>query len=241
LSQDAKTRSLPRHIAIIMDGNGRWAKARGLSRSEGHRAGVRAIEPIVRACGDRGIEALTLYAFSTENWKRPRDEVSTLMDLMREFFTLKLPAMIEAGVRIRVLGDRAGVPTAQRMLIERAESMTQMNTGISLNIAFNYGGRAELVTAAKSIARKAAKGEIDPESVDESAIERELYTRDLPPLDLLIRTSGEMRVSNFLLYQLAYAEMSFIDECWPDFSEAVLARELARYSNRERRFGGLST
>lgn len=232
---------LPRHIAIIMDGNGRWGEEHGVGRSGGHREGVRIIEPIVRRCGDLGIESLTLFALSTENWKRPKSEVETLMELMREFFHTKLLPMFQAGVRIRVLGERASLPAMQRSIIERAEAMTADNRGISLNIAFNYGSRSEIVNAAKRLAAKVAQAKLAVDDISQERFEEELYTADLPPVDLLIRTGGETRVSNFLLYQLAYAELSFIPEYWPDFSETILLRELQRYGSRERRFGGLGT
>ena len=234
-----KKEGLPAHIAIIMDGNGRWGQRRGLSRSEGHRQGVRAIEPIVSACDALGIEALTLFAFSSENWKRPKDEIDVLMELMREFLDAKLGAMIRAGVKVRVLGRREGLPLMQRGLIERAESMTGKNVGVSLNIAFNYGARDELVDAARCLAVRAVRGEIDPQDITQEMLERELTTAGLPPVDLLIRTGGESRVSNFLLYQLAYAELSFIPELWPDFTPEVLQRELDGYAKKERRYGGL--
>ncbi len=239
MSDKKEPPEIPRHIAIIMDGNGRWAKERGLERSQGHREGVKAIEPIVTACDGLGVKALTLYAFSTENWNRPKTEIDVLMELLREFFALKIPAMVKAGVRVRVLGDKKTIPAAQRALMDSAEAMTARNTGIVLNIAFNYGARSEIAAAARSLADKARRGQIDPEAIDENVLDREMYTAGLPPVDLMIRTGGETRLSNFLLYQLAYAELSFIPEYWPEFSVQVLAREIEKFAQRERRYGGL--
>lgn len=231
-------KKLPEHIAIIMDGNGRWATARGLTRAQGHRAGVRAIEDVVRVCDRLGIKTLTLYAFSTENWSRPPLEVGTLMALFSEFFTLKLADLLANNVRIRMLGDRKSVPGPQRMMIEAAENKSRDNTGLTLNIAFNYGAHREIFSAAQAMARRVLREGLDPESLTQKDLERELY--DATPVDLLIRTGGESRVSNFLLYQLAYAEMSFVPEYWPDFDEVALLREIDRFQSRDRRFGGLN-
>lgn len=228
---------MPRHIAIIMDGNGRWAKMRGMPRAYGHRQGVAALEPIIEACGQWGVEALTLFAFSTENWARPKDEIHALMGLIVEFFNKKIDELDQKGVCIRMLGDLDGVPETQRAAAREAERRTAENTGLKLNIALNYGSRQELVRAAQALAKKCAEGSLRPEEIDERALENELYTRGLPPVDLLIRTSGEMRISNFLLYQCAYAEFLFMPEYWPDFSREVFARALAEYASRSRRFG----
>lgn len=228
---------MPRHVAVIMDGNGRWAKKRGMPRAFGHRAGVNALEPIIEACGQWGIEALTLYAFSTENWARPKDEVAALMGLINEFFDKKIDELDQKGVCIRMLGDMDGVPEAQRRVAREAMARTEKNTGLKLNIALNYGSRQEILRAAKALAQRCADGDLTPEAIDEAAFEAELYTSGLPQVDLLIRTSGEERVSNFLLYQIAYAEFVFVPECWPDFTQEVFARALKTYAGRDRRYG----
>lgn len=228
---------VPRHIAIIMDGNGRWAKKRGMPRAFGHRQGVAALEPIIEACGEWGVSALTLFAFSTENWARPKDEVTALMGLIVEFFNKKIDELDQKGVCIRMLGDMSGVPEVQRSVAKQAMERTKSNAGLKLNIALNYGSRQEIVRAARSLAQQCLDGELLPEEIDEHAFEEELYTKGLPPVDLLIRTSGEERISNFLLYQCAYAEFVFVPECWPDFSEDVFARVLEIYARRDRRFG----
>ncbi len=228
---------MPRHVAIIMDGNGRWAKAHGMPRAWGHRQGVVALEPIISSCGAWGIEALTLFAFSTENWARPKDEVAQLMGLIVEFFNKKIDELDQKGVCIRMLGDLAGVPQVQRETARQAMERTKNNAGLKLNIALNYGGRQEIVRAAQRLAAKCASGEMTPEDIGETAFEGELYTSGLPMVDLLIRTSGEERLSNFLLYQCAYAEFVFVKENWPDFSPAVFAAALDAYARRDRRFG----
>jgi undecaprenyl diphosphate synthase len=228
---------MPRHVAIIMDGNGRWAKAHGMPRAWGHRQGVIALEPIITLCGQWGIEALTLFAFSTENWARPKDEVAQLMGLIVEFFNKKIDELDQKGVCIRLLGDLSGVPQVQRETANLAMARTRNNGGLKLNIALNYGGRQEIVRAARRLAQKCRDGEIAPEGIDEAAFEAELYTAGLPMVDLLIRTSGEERLSNFLLYQCAYAEFVFVKENWPDFSGAVFASALETYARRDRRFG----
>lgn len=228
---------MPRHVAVIMDGNGRWAKKRGMPRAFGHRAGVNVLEPIIEACGQWGIEALTLYAFSTENWARPKDEVAALMGLINEFFDKKIDELDQKGVCIRMLGDMDGVPEAQRRVAREAMARTEKNTGLKLNIALNYGSRQEILRAAKALAQRCADGDLTPEAIDEVAFEAELYTSGLPQVDLLIRTSGEERVSNFLLYQIAYAEFVFVPECWPDFTQEVFARALKTYAGRDRRYG----
>ncbi|MCR4885650.1 MAG: di-trans,poly-cis-decaprenylcistransferase, partial [Clostridiales bacterium] len=199
------TEALPRHVAIIMDGNGRWAKAHKIKVALGHRKGVEALRSIIRESSDLGIEALSLYAFSTENWRRSPQEVEALMGLLLEYFTSEIDELDEKNVRIRILGDKDGMPEKQRAALFNAEARTADNTGLKLNIAINYGSRAELVRAARRLAEKAVKGEIAPESIDDAMFADELYTAGLPDVDLLIRTSGEMRLSNFLLYQCAYA------------------------------------
>ncbi|WP_332811399.1 isoprenyl transferase [Sphingomonas sp.] len=229
---------MPRHVAIIMDGNGRWAKARGLPRVAGHRAGAEAARKVLRAAGDAGVECLTLYAFSSENWKRSGDEIDSLMGLLRLYIGRELNALHAEGVRLKIIGDHRKFPAETAKMVDQAVAKTAGNTKRTLVIALNYGSRAELVHAARAIAERAAAGEIDPGAIDETAIEAELDTAELPPLDLLIRTSGEHRLSNFLLWQAAYAELLFVDTLWPDFDGAAFAAALADYAGRERRFGG---
>ncbi|MBS0283821.1 MAG: isoprenyl transferase [Proteobacteria bacterium] len=230
---------LPRHVAIIMDGNGRWAKKRFLPRVAGHRAGVEAVRAVSRAARAMGIEALTLYAFSSENWRRPEEEVGDLMGLLRLFIRSDLAELVRENVRLRVIGDFRRFPSDVVALIEDALARTAANTGPVLAIALNYGGQAELTTAAQRLAARAVAGELDPASIEPAMIEAELETRDLPPLDLLIRTSGEHRLSNFLLWQAAYAELLFVDMLWPDFGAAELEAAVADFGRRQRRFGGL--
>ncbi|MBO4925239.1 MAG: isoprenyl transferase [Clostridia bacterium] len=229
---------LPRHVAIIMDGNGRWAKAHKIKVALGHRKGVEALRAIIRESSDLGIEALSLYAFSTENWRRSPQEVEALMGLLLEYFTSEIDELDEKNVRIRILGDKDGMPDKQRAALINAEARTRNNTGLNLNIAVNYGGRAELARAARRLAEKAVRGEIAPEDIGEDALADELYTAGLPDVDLLIRTSGEMRLSNFLLYQCAYAEFLFPETLWPDFGLEDYHAALAAFAGRDRRFGG---
>jgi len=226
---------LPAHVAVIMDGNGRWAKKRGLPRSAGHRAGVERVRTIIRMSSDIGIRYLTLYAFSTENWKRPADEVNTLMSLLVEYLTKELPELHEKRVRIRTLGDISALPQNVQAEIARAVETTKNNTGLTVNMAINYGGRQELV----AVIRRALTEGVPPEKVDEDWISSALQTAGEPDPDLMIRTSGETRISNFLLYQLAYAELYFTDTYWPDFDEAEYAKALADFAGRDRRFGGV--
>ena len=233
------TGPLPRHVAIIMDGNGRWAKARRLPRIAGHRRGVEAVRRIVRQAGEIGLEVLTLYAFSSENWRRPVEEVSDLMGLLRHFIRADLKEIAEAGVRIRVIGDYRAFQDDLVKLIDDAIHRTAANTGMTLVIALNYGSHNEIARAARALATRARAGEIDPGSISADMIAAELDTADIPPVDLLIRTSGERRLSNFLLWQAAYAELLFVETLWPDFGEAELAQALDDFSRRERRFGGL--
>lgn len=229
----------PRHVAIIMDGNGRWAKARRLPRIAGHKQGVEAVRRITRAARRLGIEVLTLYAFSSENWRRPEEEVRDLMGLLRHFLKVELNELVAEGVRLRVIGQYRALSPDLVDMIDQAMAKTAASNGPTLVIALNYGAQAELVAAAQALATRAARGEIAPEAIDEAMIEGALETRDLPPLDLLIRTSGEQRLSNFLLWQAAYAELLFVDTLWPDFDEAALAEAISHFGQRERRFGGL--
>ena len=222
-----------------MDGNGRWAKARGLPRVVGHQAGVEALKSTLRQCSDWGIGALTAYAFSTENWSRPGDEVNFLMTLFEGVLQKELRSLEEEQVRIRFLGDLDGLPEKLQHLIDEATERTAKNSGIHFNVCTNYGGRRELVRAAQRLAKKAASGMIDPEAIDENSFARELFTAGDQDPDLLIRTSGEYRISNFLLWQLAYAEIHVTDVFWPDFNADVLKQALLDYQGRNRRFGGL--
>ena len=229
---------LPRHVAIIMDGNGRWAKQHMLKVAMGHRAGVEALRSIIRESSDLGIEALSLFAFSTENWRRSETEVAALMQLLLEYFSSEIDELDENNVRIRILGEKEGLPSPQREALYRAEERTKDNTGLNLCIAINYGGRQELVRAARILAEKVRAGEMAPEDIDEQALSDCLYTGGLPDVDLLIRTSGEMRLSGFLLYQCAYAEFEFPEKLWPDFTLEDYHRELEVFASRDRRFGG---
>lgn len=224
---------LPAHIAIIMDGNGRWAQARGLPRTDGHRAGADAVRTVVRECRRLGIPHLTLYAFSSENWNRPKTEISALFGLLLEFLGAEVPRMEEQGIRLRVLGDLDGLPLAQRGALRHAMARTAACADMTLNLALNYGGRAELVRAARALA---AEG-LPPEAITEEALAARLDTAGQPDPDLLIRTSGELRLSNFLLYQCAYSELHFTPVLWPDFGAAELAAALEDYAGRSRRFG----
>ena len=222
-----------------MDGNGRWAKARGLPRVVGHQAGVEALKSTLRQCSDWGIGALTAYAFSTENWSRPGDEVNFLMTLFEGVLQKELRSLEEEQVRIRFLGDLDGLPEKLQQLIDDATERTAKNSGIHFNVCTNYGGRRELVRAAQRLAKQAASGTLDPETIDENSFARELFTVGDQDPDLLIRTSGEFRISNFLLWQLAYAEIHVTDVFWPDFNADVLKQALLDYQGRNRRFGGL--
>ena len=232
---------LPRHVAIIMDGNGRWAQARGMSRSAGHAAGTEALRDIIRASDDWGIEALSLYAFSTENWARSKEEVSALMALLLKYFSSEIDELDEKNVRITILGDVDGLPETQREAVVSAMERTRDNTGLKLNIALNYGGRAELTRAARLLAEQVKEGALDPEDIDEDVFAQQLYTAGSPDVDLLIRTSGEQRLSNFLPWQTTYAEFVFDTVNWPDFDRARYMKCLQVYADRDRRFGGVKS
>lgn len=229
---------LPRHVGVIMDGNGRWAKKHGVKVAMGHRAGTEALREIIRHTSNLGIEALTVYAFSTENWRRAADEVAALMQLILEFFASEIDELEAENVRILILGDKDGMPARQREVLLEAEQRTAVNTGLKLNICINYGGRDELARAAREIAALAAAGQLHPDDVNEELIGRHLYTAGQPDVDLMIRTSGEMRLSNFMLWQCAYAEFLFPKTLWPDFDVKAYDDALLAYGGRERRFGG---
>ena len=228
----------PRHVAIIMDGNGRWARERGLPRIEGHKAGAESVRRIVSACADFGIEFLTLYAFSTENWKRPPKEVRGLMNLLGDSIERNLDELNEKGIRIRLLGRTSRIPSRTKRKLDTAVAKTAGNTKGNLIIALNYGGRAEIADAAAEIAKLAAAGKLSPSSIDEKTFAAHLYAPDIPDPDLLIRTSGESRLSNFLLWQLSYSELYFTDTLWPDFGREDFEAAIRAFHSRERRFGG---
>lgn len=229
---------LPRHVAIIMDGNGRWAQQHSLQIALGHQAGVESLRDIIRESSDLGIHTLSLYAFSTENWRRSAAEVNALMALLLKYFASEIDELDEKNVRIRILGDKQGLPEPQRIAVTNAEERTKDNTGLNLCIALNYGGRQEILRAAKNLARKAKEGLLDPDEIDESVFSGELYTAGLPDVDLLIRTSGEQRLSGFLLWQCAYAEFEFPSTLWPDFTLKQYHQALEEFQNRDRRYGG---
>ena len=229
------------HLAIIMDGNGRWAQARGLERTAGHKAGAENVLKIMRAAQKFNIRYLTLYAFSTENWKRPAAEVGALMQLLQEFLLHQLPAMQKENVRLNAIGRLDALPEPARLSLLAAMKATRSNSAGVLTLALNYGGRAEITDAARKIAQAAVKGEIDPDKLDESTFADYLYDPELPDADLVIRTSGELRISNFLLWQLAYSELYISDVMWPDFDENELQKALDSFARRNRRFGGVES
>ncbi|TGB04773.1 isoprenyl transferase [Halobacillus salinus] len=230
---------IPRHVAIIMDGNGRWAKNRGMPRIAGHKEGMGVVKKIVRFASDIGVDVLTLYAFSTENWKRPKNEVEFLMKLPVDFLNTYLPELIEKNVRVQTIGDFDVLPPHTKKAVEEAIEQTKHNDGLTLNFALNYGSRFEMVNAVKQIVTKVERGELKQTDIDEELFSSELYTSDLVEPDLLIRTSGEQRLSNFLLWQLAYAEFWFTEVYWPDFTENHFEKALYDYQNRKRRYGGV--
>jgi undecaprenyl diphosphate synthase len=234
-----RTHPVPAHVAVIMDGNGRWATRRGLPRVAGHREGVKSARAIVRAADAVGLRFITLYAFSTENWSRPEDEVTTLMRLLEESIYRELPELMERNVRLRVIGRPTGVPLPVRRGIDHVVHATRQNTGLTLLRAFNYGGRDELLDAFRALAGRVRAGELAPEEIDERHVRGALYTDGVPDPDLLIRTSGEMRLSNFLLWQIAYTELWMTPTLWPDFRPADLYRAVADFQRRTRRFGGV--
>jgi len=235
---EAGGRTVPRHVAIIMDGNGRWAQQRGLPRAAGHRAGAEAVRRTLQAAADHGVEVLTIYAFSSENWRRSAEEIADLTALMRFYLERELKTLEKERVRLKLIGDYSAFGRELAERLERAVERTAKNTRLTLVIALNYGSRAEIASAAQSLAARVVEGELEPADIDEQSIGAELQTRDLPELDLLIRTSGEVRLSNFLLWQAAYAELLFLDLLWPDFDERAFSDALDRFAARQRRFGG---
>lgn len=234
-----RSKKVPEHVAIIMDGNGRWAKKRNLPRIAGHHEGMKTVRKITRIANDIGIKVLTLYAFSTENWKRPKIEIDFLMKLPGEFLSTYLPELIEQNVKVEMIGDFDLLPNHTKLAIQRAIEATANNNGMTLNFAMNYGSRLEMIHCMKEIAKLAAEGKIDPEDIDEVLVESHLMTAHLPEPDLLIRTSGEVRLSNFMLWQLAYAEFSFTDVLWPDFDERCMLGIVKEFQSRDRRFGNV--
>ena len=232
--------NLPKHVAIIMDGNGRWAKSRGEERTFGHKNAISAVRNAISACDKAGVEYLTLYTFSTENWNRPNDEVETLMSLLSETLLKEAAELFSKGVRLHVIGEVENLPTLVREQLLNVVELTKKNSKGNLVLALSYGSQREILNAVKEIAQEVKEGKISAEDINEKLFENHLYTKDLPPVDLLIRTSGEVRISNFLLWQIAYAELQFLDIFWPDFQEDHLYQCIINYQNKERRFGKTS-
>ena len=232
--------NLPKHVAIIMDGNGRWAKSRGEERTFGHKNAISAVRNAISACDKAGVEYLTLYTFSTENWNRPNDEVETLMSLLSETLLKEAAELFSKGVRLHVIGEIEKLPYLVKEQLLNVVDLTKNNTKSNLVLALSYGSQREILNAVKEIAQEVKEGKISTEDIDETLFENHLYTKDLPPVDLLIRTSGEVRISNFLLWQIAYAELQFLDIFWPDFQEEHLYQCIINYQNKERRFGKTS-
>lgn len=230
---------IPRHVSCIMDGNGRWATSRGLSRSEGHKQGIVALREIITACVRLGVDVMSAYAFSTENWKRPQTEVNLLMHLFAKTFIDELPLLKRENVRVEFLGDISALPQKTREVFEYGLKECEHHTGMTLALAVNYGGRSEITRAARQLAEQVALGSLDPGDIDDELFSRHLYTADLPDPELVIRTSGEMRVSNYLLWQIAYSEFYVTDTFWPDFDRWGLVRAIDAYQHRDRRFGGV--
>jgi undecaprenyl diphosphate synthase len=237
----AASSQLPRHVAIIMDGNGRWAKKRYLPREAGHYAGMSAVRETVRAACDMGLQNLTLFAFSSENWKRPKTEVGALMGLFRAYFRSDMDELVERNVKMRIIGHRGRVAGDIQQMIQDSEARTAGNSGLNLTFAFDYGGQEEIAAAARELARAAADGRLDPETITPDLFAQRLFTAGTPDPDLIIRTSGEHRLSNFLLWQSAYAEMLFVDTLWPEFDRAALTAALEQFAARDRRFGALDS
>jgi undecaprenyl diphosphate synthase len=239
VQQHLSQQRIPKHIAIIMDGNGRWATLKGLPRWEGHKEGVKRVREITEAAAELGIEVLSLYAFSTENWNRPPKEIELLMMLLEEYLERELPTMMEQNIRLSAMGRLHRLPESTQKKLKETISKTQNNTGMILNLALSYGGQAELTDACTKIAKKVQKGILSPDEIDEDTIKAHLYCPELPDVDLLIRTSGEIRLSNFMLWQNAYAEFYFTPVLWPDFRKGDLIKAILEYQSRERRFGGV--
>jgi len=237
---DVPREKMPRHIAVIMDGNGRWAYQRGLPRIEGHRRGVASVRRTTEQCARLGIEQLTLYCLSSENWKRPPEELDFLMHLLHQYMIEERTTIMKQNVQVAIIGRREGIPEETLREIDKTVAMSSANTGLRLCLAVNYGGRAELVDAVRRIAREVKAGTLDPDQLSEATLDSHLYTAGMPELDLLIRTAGEMRVSNFLLWQISYAEIWVTERCWPEFDEAQLHAAIRSFAARDRRFGGLN-
>ncbi|AQX04160.1 UDP pyrophosphate synthase [Elizabethkingia meningoseptica] len=240
LKSKIDTTKLPQHVAIIMDGNGRWAKSRGEERTYGHRSAIQAVRNAINACNEVHIPFLTLYTFSTENWNRPEDEVSTLMQLLSETLLNEADEIYTKGLRLKVVGDISEMPEMVREQLLHVMDLTKDNKGGTLVLALNYGAQAEIIRAVKSIAEDVKDGKVSPESIDNHLFENHLYTKDMPPVDLMIRTSGEIRISNFLLWQIAYAELQFLDIFWPDFTKDDFFNCILNYQDKERRYGKTS-
>lgn len=236
---EAAPRKIPTNLGIIMDGNGRWAKKRGLPRTAGHVTGAQVFRKITKYCEKCGVKYLTVYAFSTENWRRPQDEVDSIMNLLRQYLRESLADFQNENIVVRFIGNREELAQDIRDLIEEAEESTANKTGMTLNIALNYGGQQEIAYAARRLAQQVANGELSPDAIDEKRLEEALYTEKQPPVDLILRPSGEYRLSNFLIWQSAYAEYVFMDVLWPDFKEQDLDRAFEEYARRDRRFGGV--
>jgi undecaprenyl diphosphate synthase len=239
-SNEAGVAAPPVHVAIIMDGNGRWAAARGLPRREGHRRGVEALRNIVKAAGELGIKYLTIYSFSSENWSRPAEEIDDLMGLLKRFVRNDLADLHKNDVRVRIIGERANLKPDILALLNEAEELTRNNLSQTLVVAFNYGAQQEIAEAARKLAEQVASGKLKSSEIDAASLSAHLYTKDIPDPDLIVRTSGEQRLSNFLLWQAAYAEFVFVPTHWPDFDKAALAAAIEEFHKRERRFGGLA-
>lgn len=236
---EAAPRKIPTNLGIIMDGNGRWAKKRGLPRTAGHVTGAQVFRKITKYCEKCGVKYLTVYAFSTENWRRPQEEVDSIMNLLRQYLRESLADFQQENIVVRFIGNREELAQDIRDLIEEAEESTAHKTGMTLNIALNYGGQQEIVYAARRLAQRVSEGSLTPDAIDEKALEEALYTEKQPPVDLILRPSGEYRLSNFLIWQSAYAEFVFMDVLWPDFKEQDLDRAFEEYARRDRRFGGV--
>lgn len=238
--EEINIQNLPQHVAIIMDGNGRWAKSRGEERTYGHRNAIQAVRDAINACNEIHIPYLTLYTFSSENWNRPKDEVDTLMSLLSETLLKEAEEIYTKGLRMHVIGDIDSLPELVRDQLNNLIDLTKHNTKGNLVLALSYGSQKEILSAVKQISQKVKAGELDAEAIDEAVFEQHLYTKDFPPVDLMIRTSGEIRISNFLLWQIAYAELQFLDILWPDFNKEVFFKCIVDYQNKERRYGKTS-